>query len=342
MKKILLSILICGIMVLGVVACSKKVKSPIEDYDKKLIECLENQLSGYIVSETDNLIEISLNDIKNIDKDKIAYFKGVYASNHPDNMYLIVYPKNGIYESSIIKEFDKYFYNKFSVYQTYESPLTPTIYIHNQNNDVDFKDIVNQCTVKDNEKDGKTIPNKTLNKLNNTTKIVIKFNQQKLGTINDQDKLAEILNVISSSKQYGDDLLCDGNAFEFEMYDSDSKLIDTVYVWKDGKRVIPSSIHSGCAYYSISNDTDLRKVIEEETDYVFYNVLDLRDNDSQKEQLIYEDDKNSYYLKGYDTNEILIKFMLNNQTMTLKYALENKYISAEKVASEYPDILIKK
>ena len=33
--------------------------------------------------------------------------------------------------------------------------------------------------------------------------------------------------------------------------------------------------------------------------------------------------------------------MLNNQTMTLKYALENKYISAEKVASWYPEILIK-
>ena len=52
--------------------------------------------------------------------------------------------------------------------------------------------------------------------------------------------------------------------------------------------------------------------------------------------------KNSYYLKSDDTNEIAIKFMLNNQIMTLKYALENKYISAEQVAKEYPDILIKK
>lgn len=61
-----------------------------------------------------------------------------------------------------------------------------------------------------------------------------------------------------------------------------------------------------------------------------------------KKVLIIEDDKNSYYLKSDDTNEITIKFMLNNQIMTLKYALENKYISAEKVAKEYPDILIKK
>ena len=34
--------------------------------------------------------------------------------------------------------------------------------------------------------------------------------------------------------------------------------------------------------------------------------------------------------------------MLNNKVMTLKYALENKYISAEKVANDYKDILIKK
>ena len=42
---------------------------------------------------------------------------------------------------------------------------------------------------------------------------------------------------------------------------------------------------NGC-YYSVSNDTDLRKIIEEETDYIFYSILDYRDNDNQKEQLI--------------------------------------------------------
>ena len=124
------------------------------------------------------------------------------------------------------------------------------------------------------------------------------------------------------------------------MYDSDNKLIDTIYVWGDGNRLIPKDT-KGC-YYSISNETDLRKIIEEETEYIFYGILDYRDNDNQKEQLIYKDDKNSYYLKSDDNNEIAIKFMLNNQIMTLKYALENKYISAEQVAKEYPDILIKK
>lgn len=344
MKKSIFTILMCGIMVLGVVGCGKKEqesdKKPTEDYDKELVQCLESQLGGYLVTETDDLIEIPLSEIKSNDKEKIAYYKGVYASNHPNNIYVMVFPKNGTYESSVMKDFDKYFYHKFSVYQTYESPLTPTIYIHNQDNDVDFKDIVNQCIVKNDYKDAKSIPNETLNKISNTTKIVIKSSQKELGTISDKNKLTEILNAIKSSKQYGEPCLADNYAFEFEMYDNDNKLIDTIYVWHDGNRLIPKSIN-GC-YYSISNGIDLKKIIEEETEYIFYGILDYRDNDNQKEQLIYKDDKNSYYLKSDDTNEIAIKFMLNNQIMTLKYALENKYISAEKVAKEYPDILIKK
>lgn len=311
-----------------------------EDYDKQLAQCLESQLGGYLVTEKDDLIEIPLSEIKNSDKEKISYYKGVYASNHPNNIYVMVFPKNGTYESSVMKDFDKYFYEKFSVYQKYESPLTPTIYIHNQDNDVDFKDIVNKCIVKDGTEDSKSISNETLNKINNTTKIVIKSNKKELGTIITRVKLDKILNAISSSKQYGEVCLSDGHAFDFEMYDKDNKLIDTIYVWGDGRRLLLKSMN-GC-YYSISNGTDLRKIIEEETDYIFYTILDYRDNFDQKEQLIYKDNKNSYYIKSDDTNEISIKFMLNNQSMTLKEALENKYISAEKVASEYPDILIKK
>lgn len=62
----------------------------------------------------------------------------------------------------------------------------------------------------------------------------------------------------------------------------------------------------------------------------------------KKQQLIYSDGNDNYYLNSDNIDEIAIKFTLTNQVMTLKYALENNYISAEKVASEYPDILIKK
>ncbi len=331
---------------------STKYSCPIEEskditndgLEEKFLQCLEGQLGGYLVTEKDELVEIPLSEIKKNDTDKIEYYKGVYASEHPDNMYLIVYPKNGTYDTSVMKDFDKYFYEKFSTYQTYSSSTSPTIYIHNSNLDVDFKNVLSKCQKSNSSNGGKSISSKTVNKLNATKKIVIKTSDNELGTIKDNTKIEKILSAISSSKQYGDAFLCDNYAFNFEMYDSNNKLVDTIYVWFDGKRLIPSSINSkGCSYYSISNGIDLRQTIEEETDYLFYNILDFRDNINETtESLIYKDNKNSYYLKSKNSNEILIEFILNNKVMTLKYALENKYISAEKVANDYKDILIKK
>ena len=339
MKK-RLSVLLCGIMLLLFAGCDKKEieKQITDDYDYELFQCIEKQLGSYL---NDDLIEIPLSEIKNSDFDKIAYYKGVYSKENKDNIYVMVFPKNGTYESRVMKDFDKYFYNQFSVYQMFESPLTPTIYLHTKDNDVDFNDIVNQCVTK-NSSESKSLPSKTINELNNTKKIVIKNNNQELGIIDNDEKLNEILSAITSSKQSGDAFLCDGNSFNFEMYDSNNKLIDTILVWGDGKRLIPESIHNGCSYYSISNNVDLRKIIEEETDYIFYGIFDYRDDYNQKEQLIYQEGDNSYYIPSDNINEITIKFMLNNQIMPLKYALENKYIEADKVASDYPEILLKK
>lgn len=312
-----------------------------EFYDKELIQCLESELGGYLVTEKDNLVEIPLSKIKKDDHDKIEYYKGVYASEHSDNMYVMVYPKNGTYDSAVMKDFDKYFYEKFSVYQKYESPTTPTIYIHNNDNDVDFKEITNKCITRKNTDDGESIPTDTLNKISGTTKIIIKSSQEELGIITDKEKLSEILSAISSSKRYGEVCTSDGHGYEFDMYDKDNKLIDTIYTWGDGARLMPKSLN-GCPYVTTDN-TDLRKIIEDATDYIFYTILDFRDDINQTEQtLIYKDGKNNYYLNSKDPNEILIKFMLNNKVMTLKYALENKYISAEEVANDYKDILIKK
>ena len=344
MKRILLSILICVVMILIVVGCGKQEKdtgltNPYA-YDETLIQCLESQLGGYLVTETDDLIEIPYHKIKTGDEDKFVYYKGVYASNHPDNRYVMVFPKNGLYEFSVMKDFDQYFYNQFSIYQTYESPLTPTIYIHSKDNDVDFQDIVSKCMVKNNTDDGKFIPNDILNEINDTKKIVVHLNQKELGTIENQNQLTKILSAIKSSKQYGNVCLADGYPFQFDMYDNDNKLIETIYAWGDGHRLFPKSA-KGC-YFSISNGTDLRKIIEEETGYIFYHVLNYGNSDNQTEQFIYEEDNNRYYIMCESTNEILIEFLLNNQIMTLKYALENNYISAEKVANERPDILIKK
>lgn len=116
MKKKLFTFLICGAMFLGLIGCGKKDqeinkklpevndKEEMEEFDKELVQCLESQLGGYLVSEKDDLIEIPLSEIKNTNHGKIAYYRGRYASNHPDNKYVIVFPKNGTYESEVMKD----------------------------------------------------------------------------------------------------------------------------------------------------------------------------------------------------------------------------------------------
>ena len=178
----------------------------------------------------------------------------------------------------------------------------------------------------------------TINKINKTNKIIIKSGEKELGVIKDTNKIEEILDAVSSANRYGEVCLSDGHGFDFEMY-NDNKLIDTIQVWGDGKRILPESVN-GC-YYSISNGTDLRKIIEDETDYIFYSILDYSETCAEALELVYENNGNKYYLSCIKSDKVMIKFMINNKVMTLKSALENNLITADKIASEYPDILIK-
>ena len=151
--------------------------------------------------------------------------------------------------------------------------------------------------------------------------------------------MKEILDAISSANRFSDICLSDGHGFDFEI-NKDNKLIDTLEVWNDGKRILPKSI-KGC-YYSISNGTDLRKIIERETDFIFYSILDYSDACAEALELIYENNNHKYYLRCIKSDKVMIKFMIDNKVATLKSALENNLISADKVSSDYPDLLIKK
>ena len=320
--------------------CGKKDEEEIPNQNQELFNCLENELGGYLVTEQDNLIDYDLTEINNIDLEQIDYFKGVYASTHTDNTYLMVYPKNGTYDADIMNKFTEYFSSKFSEYQMYESPLTPTIYIHTKDNNLDISNITKKCISTVDNKDSKSISKNTLNKLELTNKITIKSGENILGEITNKEAIDKVVSAISSSKQSGDAFLCDAPAFDFVMY-SDKSVINTFSVYHDGKRLFPKGTSKGCAYYTITNDMDLRNIIEEETDYTFYSILDLSDICAEALQQIYEFDNHKYYLSCIKSDKVLIKFLLTNKVMTLKYALENNYISADKVASDYPNILIK-
>ncbi len=308
------------------------------EYDKELGQCLERELWTYLVTEEGDLTDISLEEIKNKDLDKIAYFKGAYDNNNSDMKYIIVYPKDALYEYEVMRDFERYFYEKFAVYQS-ESINEFTIYIHSKDNDVDFNSIVNKCQKKS-VREGKAILDDTIDNLRGTTKIVVKSKKEEFGKINDIKKIEELISVVKDSIQYGNNCFADGHSLELEMYDINNKLLDVIYVWRDGKRLIPKS--SGGCYYYAESSIDLREIIESETDYVFYSILDFREDEEQEEQLIYEDLMGKYYLKARNSNEILIRFKITGQVMALKYALEKGYIKAQKVAREYPVVLVKK
>ena len=325
---------IIGIQVGGEINTYVKAEQKMNE----IVSCLEKELGSFLVAKQDNLVDIPLSEINNVNTEKIEIFKGKYASDHKDNMYFIVFPKNGTYESEVMNVFDAYFSEKFTIYQTFSSPVIPTIYIHTENNDIDMKSLTNKCVTNGIRENGKSLPTSTINKIKQTNKVIIKTGEKELAVIKDTEKISEIIEAISSANRYGEACLLDGPGFDFVLYD-DNKMIDTLQVWGDGKRILPKSI-KGC-YYSIANDTDFRKIIERESDYIFYSILDYSEVCAQALELIYESNGNKYYLSCMKSNMVMIKFLINNKVMTLKYALENKLISAEKIASEYPNVLLK-
>ena len=313
----------------------------IQENKNKMISCLENGLGGYVTSEKNELSDLLLSEIT-VKEDKIQYYKGIKTNDN--NMYVIY--ENTPSEFEVLKDFDLYFSKKYSIYQKYQFNNGINVLIHNALNDINFKEIERKCNVSYYEPDKIIdIPTKTINKINNTTKIIIKSGNSKLGTIEDNDTISDVLDIISTSHQYSykginEGYLCDGYAFEFEMYNDRGKKLDTIYIWNDGTRLIPKSIHSGCSYFTTTSNKDLRKIIEKETNYKFYGYSDYQDECDEALELIYEDKDYKYYLRCIKSDKVLIHFDISNLTMNVKYALNNNYINIDQLVL-YDDLMIK-
>ncbi len=136
------------------------------------------------------------------------------------------------------------------------------------------------------------------------------------------------------------DTTLDLHAYEFEMYNKKNKLIDNIFVWHDGIRLLPESLESVDGQYSIlRTDKNLREIIEEATDLIFFHIFDYDEEGNKEKELIYEDDDFYYYLRGKSSDKVIIKFESSRLNMTLKYALENNYIAIDKL-STYNDIIL--
>ena len=60
----------------------------------------------------------------------------------------------------------------------------------------------------------------------------------------------------------------------------------------------------------------LGRIIEENTDYVFYNISDFSDTCDQALEAIYEDEQYTYYLSCIKSDQVIINFDITNLTMT--------------------------
>lgn len=181
-----------------------------------------------------------------------------------------------------------------------------------------------------------------INALSQTNKIIIKMNNKNLGTITDTTVIGEILDILSNASNNNEIFNCDGHSIDFKMYQND-KLIDTIYVWTHNERVIPASIHKGCSYYYVSqNNKSIKKIIEEQTDFIFYTIYDYTEVCDTSLELIYEDNNYKYYFDCIKSNNVFIKFETSNLKITLKEALNKKYITPSELLKTYPDLLIKK
>lgn len=202
----------------------------------------------------------------------------------------------------------------------------------------------------DKDKVSISISEDIIQKLSTTRKIIIKnyTDENKdniLGTISDINVIEEIVEIMSSGKQLGDAFDCDRNGFDFEMYDVNDKLIDTVFVWAlPHERIMPESIQSGCSYYNVSslNNSSLTSIIEKETGFKFYNIFDYSEDCDQVEELIYEDDNYKYYFSCVKSDKMFIEFLTTGLKITIKEALNDNYITIDELLDRYPDLLIKR
>ena len=337
-------IIILLLIIFGIIIFTKDTvpkaneEEQITEQEQRFISCLENELGARISSNILEFSDIKLNDI--IDKTEgIIYFKGVQSGN---NSYIIV-KTNTTYDYDINKYFDLYFSNKYDTFQLFDLTNGIYAYLHNNENNTSKSELLKACQGS-NLKDIKVedFPSKTIDKLNKTASVIIKNGSSELGQITNHDVIDQILNYISMSKQYGENFLCDGHLFELEMLDEEGKLIDTIYLWGDGKRLLPKSLEGGCGYYSIQDfDIDFRKIIEENTNYKFYGIYDYSVEGKENLTQIYEDEKYKYFINWENSDKVLIYFTLNNLYMKLEYALNNNYITIEQL-KRYDGLLIRK
>ncbi|MCI8394778.1 MAG: hypothetical protein HFH86_04800 [Bacilli bacterium] len=300
----------------------------------QMMDCLEQELAYYVTTEKSQLNNIPFEEIMD-SMNEIVYYKGVRADD--SNMFVVLETKI-TYDADIIKNFEFYFSERFPIYQKYVVENEGIyIFFHNSFLDVDWEHIKQKCVVKNEAKiEGKSLRKRFVNQIQDTDQIVIKTDLKEF-VIQDLNQIRLLVDEISNGKQYGDTFLCDGPSFEMDLY-SQGTLLDTIFLWGDGKRFLPKYMQGGCSYFTFS-DFDILEWMEQELYYIIYGIFDYSDSFVNPE-LIYEDEMYHYYLNG-KREQVFVYFSTSHFMMTLEYALNHGYLALDQL-ERYPDLILKK
>lgn len=108
-------------------------------YTTSNVNCLENVLGGYITSEKITPKEISLNEIVNVDIEKLEYSKVKITDN--DLIYAIIKTS----DEKTIEVVGDYFNKKYNNYQSSKTNDGYYIYLYNGYNDFNLDDDLEIC-----------------------------------------------------------------------------------------------------------------------------------------------------------------------------------------------------
>lgn len=334
-REVVSMIKVVGLIVLflSMIGCSN---DSIQDdfYEDNNGSCLSQKATENLANGEDSFHKLSLNTFTSF-QTNIQYFEA--NKNDRGEEYAVLKTDN----AEIIGDFTDYFSNKYNEYQTYYSPEGILVYIRTTKNEINL-DSFKECGRDDTKRseDVVDMDEQLVSKLSKTDKLIIKMDEGNIGEIKDKRIIDQFIEHLANSKMYGENFLCDGTIFKFELYDSD-RLLDSIDIWSDG-RLMPESLSGGCSYFISNRSINMMEFIENHTDTVFYSLTKVDENCGTKETLIYEDDDYKYYYTCSNFDSVIIRFDRTGVNMLLKDALKKKKITYEQLMFQYDTLVMRK
>lgn len=201
------------------------------------------------------------------------------------------------------------------------------------------------CSSNDGESKSKSLDASLIEKLSKTEKIEIKRTalqgDRVLGEIDKEEVVEEILEMIKNSKlPEADACTCEGPGLYFDMEDGDGNVLETLGVFPSG-RISLKDMEGCCSYFLGSNTRPLYQIIEDETEFRFFSLLNVSGCDDGG-RLIYDDGRYKYYTVCSKDKNIQVEFTYRKKRLFLEDALKEKILDVDQLLEEYDTLFYMK